>query len=316
MEWMVPLRLLVPFLGHLLLISHLAPSISADPSSHGCYWTESCQNKWLGGCGAGYAIADQSDNCNGLCEESSYPPCLPFHTHFHCCKPESPRVTNRCARCQIKLDFGDEYICCTDCSDPYLIDKSSKLGYCKSGAELTKQLKPQEIFKWVAGPWMKCSSPCDGGVRYRDVGCFGSNDYDASIKHYPVDDSRCSAEEMDTEFHKVSIRVYNSWFLFFSLLDRNLAICIAVQTSASVIQIMASKGGCPDGWLYYLFFLDFFPLEGLALQPTLVTSGEPQPQAALYISCLKDILESLFHFCSRGVGIVCSLLCHIWRMHV
>lgn len=196
MEGMVPPRLLLPFLGHLLLISYLAPSIPADLSSHGCYWTESCQSKWLGGCAAGYAIADRSDNCNGLCQESTYPPCLPFHTHFHCCKPESPKVTNRCATCQIKLDFGDEYICCTDCSDPYLFDKSSKLGYCKSGAELAKQLKPQEIFKWVAGPWMKCSSPCDGGVRYRDVGCFGSNSYDASIKHYPVDDSRCSAEEM------------------------------------------------------------------------------------------------------------------------
>lgn len=62
------------------------------PKIVGCYWTESCQSKWLGGCGAGYAIADQSDNCNGLCEESSYPPCLPFHTHFHCCKPGVPRL--------------------------------------------------------------------------------------------------------------------------------------------------------------------------------------------------------------------------------
>lgn len=42
---------------------------------------------------------------------------------------------------------------------------------------------------------MKCSSPCDGGVRYRDVGCYGSTD-DPSIKHYPVDDSRCSDQEM------------------------------------------------------------------------------------------------------------------------
>ena len=52
-----------------------------------------------------------------------------------------------------------------------------------------------EIFKWVAGPWMKCSSPCDGGIRYRDVNCFGSME-DMSIKHYAVDDSRCSVEDM------------------------------------------------------------------------------------------------------------------------
>ncbi|KAJ6815669.1 A disintegrin and metalloproteinase with thrombospondin motifs 7-like [Iris pallida] len=42
---------------------------------------------------------------------------------------------------------------------------------------------------------MKCSSPCDGGVRYRDVGCYGNTE-DASIKHYPADPSRCSGEEM------------------------------------------------------------------------------------------------------------------------
>lgn len=179
----------------LLLLLFLSPAISLDLHSHGCYWTESCQSKWFGGCGADHIITDQSDNCNGLCGDSSYPPCLPFHTHYHCCKPENPKVSKRCMRCKNKLDFGDEYICCTDCSDPSLIDKNSKFGYCKSGAELAVQLKPQETFKWVAGPWMKCSSPCDGGVRYRDVGCYGNTE-DASIKHYPADPSRCSGEEM------------------------------------------------------------------------------------------------------------------------
>jgi hypothetical protein len=42
---------------------------------------------------------------------------------------------------------------------------------------------------------MICSSPCDGGVRYRDVACYGSLD-DSTIKHYPVDDASCSADEM------------------------------------------------------------------------------------------------------------------------
>jgi hypothetical protein len=52
-----------------------------------------------------------------------------------------------------------------------------------------------ETFHWVAGPWMQCSSPCDGGVRYRDVACYGSLD-DTTIRHYPVDDTSCSADEM------------------------------------------------------------------------------------------------------------------------
>lgn len=182
----------------LSLIGYLCPpALSFNPPSHGCYWTDSCQSKWLGGCGAGHILIDQSDDCKGLCPEPTYPPCLPFHTHFRCCKPESPRVTEMCSKCRSKIDFGDEYICCTDCSDPYLVDKNTKIGYCKSGAELVVQLKPQETFNWVAGPWMKCSSPCNGGVRYRDVGCYGSID-DASIRHYPVDDSRCSADEMPT----------------------------------------------------------------------------------------------------------------------
>ncbi|MQL88869.1 hypothetical protein Taro_021440 [Colocasia esculenta] len=106
------------------------------------------------------------------------------------------QVTDRCTKCRNKVDFGDEYICCADCSEPSLMDKNSKLGYCKTGTELSVQLKPQENFKWVAGPWMKCSSPCDGGIRYRDVGCFGSIE-DTSIRHYAVADSRCSGEEME-----------------------------------------------------------------------------------------------------------------------
>lgn len=53
----------------------------------GCHWTESCHSKWLGGCGSGYIIVDQSDDCKGLCPVADYPACLPFHTHFHCCRP-------------------------------------------------------------------------------------------------------------------------------------------------------------------------------------------------------------------------------------
>lgn len=217
----------------LFLLSLISPAISGDLPFRGCYWTESCQSKWFGGCGDGHVITDQSGDCSGLCGESSYPPCLPFHTHFHCCKPESPKVTNRCSRCNNKLDFGDEYICCTDCSDPYLIDKNTKFGYCKTGAELAVQLKPQEIFRWVAGPWMQCSSPCDGGIRYRDVGCFGSME-DMSIEHYPVDDSRCSTEVKPARQEPC-----------------NLKSC----TELGTVDVNETKGSGMSGWLITLLVL-------------------------------------------------------------
>ncbi|XP_066314528.1 uncharacterized protein [Miscanthus floridulus] len=177
-----------------LLLHFLAVATCLDVPSRGCYWT-GCQSKWFGVCAARHFLDSQSDDCGGLCMESKSPPCLPLHTHFYCCKPGIPKVTNKCGHCKSKLDFGKEFICCSDCSDPTIMDKNSKLGYCKSGADLTMQLKPQETFHWVAGPWMTCSSPCDGGIRYRDVACYGNLD-DNTIKHYPVDDASCSADEM------------------------------------------------------------------------------------------------------------------------
>lgn len=65
-----------------------------------------------------------------------------------------------------------------------------------------------EVFQWIAGPWMKCSSPCDGGVRYRDVGCFGSIE-GTSVAPYPVDNIRCSHKEMVSKTW--------SWLLNFSI---------------------------------------------------------------------------------------------------
>lgn len=66
-----------------------------------------------------------------------------YNMAFASSRTETPKVTNRCGRCNNKLDFGEEYICCTDCAEPYIMDKASKLGYCKSGAQLAMQLKPQ-----------------------------------------------------------------------------------------------------------------------------------------------------------------------------
>ncbi|KAI3920328.1 hypothetical protein MKX01_000667 [Papaver californicum] len=220
----------------LLITSYLSSTFSLDflPFSHGCFWTDSCQNKWFGGCGAGHVLIDHSDDCNGLCPEPGYDPCLPFHTHFHCCKSESPKVTDKCAQCKSKVDFGDEYVCCMDCSDPSITDKTTKVGYCKTGAELAVQQKPRETFKWVTGPWMPCSSPCDGGVRYRDMECYGQLE-DMSVPHYPVDESRCSNEEMPPEQEAC-----------------NLKSCEDMAESDS---LESSKRSGMSGWLVMLLIL-------------------------------------------------------------
>lgn len=43
-----------------------------------------------------------------------------------------------------------------DCSDPYLIDKNTKLGYCKTGAELAVQLKPHGSYHCISYPLFLC----------------------------------------------------------------------------------------------------------------------------------------------------------------
>ncbi|XP_072964712.1 uncharacterized protein [Typha angustifolia] len=232
-----------------LLIPFFAIASSLDVPSHGCYWT-ACQTVWFGGCGAANIIADQSVNCNGLCGESNTPPCLPLHTHLYCCVPETPRVSNKCARCKNKLDFGKEDICCTDCSDPSIINNESKLGFCKSGAELAMQLKPQENFKWVAGPWMKCSSPCDGGVRYRDVSCFGST-ADASIKHYPVDDASCSLEDMPARQEACNLQGCGDFSITESNKDKKSGMSGWLVALIVLLGLVAIGGIAFAGYAYY-----------------------------------------------------------------
>ncbi|KAJ9179089.1 hypothetical protein P3X46_010913 [Hevea brasiliensis] len=109
---------------------------------------------------------------------------------------ETPKVTKDwCTRCDYKVDDGDGYICCKDCSDPHIFSYDPRLGYCRSGAELLVELKPKEIYKWVAGSWKPCSSPCDGGIRYRDVECYAAFE-DTLAPDYPVYDHKCSKEQM------------------------------------------------------------------------------------------------------------------------
>ncbi|GAB4850109.1 hypothetical protein Ancab_029408 [Ancistrocladus abbreviatus] len=177
----------------LLFLSLLHSAPSSDFPSQGCYWTETCMHKWWGDCGG--LVYNQSDNCYGLCQGPKYSPCPTFHTRFFCCVAGSPKkVVDGCQKCDHKVDYGDEFVCCSDCSYPDMVYSDSSSGYCKTGAELILQPKPKEVFKWVTGPWLPCSSSCGGGIRSRTVECFAVIE-DTSTPDYPVYDDHCSNEE-------------------------------------------------------------------------------------------------------------------------
>ncbi|XP_048233642.1 A disintegrin and metalloproteinase with thrombospondin motifs 7-like [Ricinus communis] len=182
-------------------------SLNVNIPSHGCYWNVSCQDKLGGECGMGHAITDRSNDCKGLCPEPKYSVCPPpYYTRFYCCIPETPEVTkDRCSKCDTKVDTGDEYICCTDCSDPHMYSDELKSGYCRSGAKLLVEPQPKEVFKWVAGPWKPCSSLCDGGIRYRNVECYAVF-ADTLVPDYPVYDHKCSLEEMPAREEPCNVR--------------------------------------------------------------------------------------------------------------
>ncbi|GAB2293602.1 hypothetical protein Dimus_027814 [Dionaea muscipula] len=178
---------------HLLFLSLLHPVLSSNLPSQGCYWTETCMHKWWGDCGG--LVYNQSDDCHGLCRGSKYSPCPTFHSRFYCCVAGSPRKSlDGCQKCDHKVDYGDEFVCCSDCSYPDMEYSDTSSGYCKTGAELILQPKPKEVFRWVAGPWLPCSLPCGGGVRSRKVECFAVVE-DTLTPDYPVYDESCSNEE-------------------------------------------------------------------------------------------------------------------------
>ncbi|KAG8643591.1 ADAMTS-like protein 4 isoform X2 [Manihot esculenta] len=138
--------------------------------------------------------------CTVLAPAFSVDPRIPSHGH------ETPKVTKDwCTKCDYKVDDGDEYVCCKDCSDTYFFSNDQRLGYCKSGAELLVEPKPKEIYKWVAGPWKACSSLCDGGIRYRDVDCYAVFEV-TMVPDYPVYDYKCSKEEKPVREEPCNLR--------------------------------------------------------------------------------------------------------------
>jgi hypothetical protein len=100
-----------------------------------------------------------------------------------------------CAQCSNKVDVGDEWLCCSDCSAPQITDADAQVGYCQMDASLGSQLKPREVFRWNTGEWTPCSRHCGEGVRKRRVKCLR---YVEHVLNLPavVDDSECLAATM------------------------------------------------------------------------------------------------------------------------
>lgn len=89
-------------------------------------------------------------------------------------------MTNKCTQCKSKVDFGKEYICCTDCSDPTIINKGTKLGYCKTGAGFAMQLKPKGMQLYHCIHKRPCVHVGVPGAEGWQVSCL--------VTHYTVKD--------------------------------------------------------------------------------------------------------------------------------
>ncbi|KAH9615466.1 hypothetical protein KSS87_021381 [Heliosperma pusillum] len=90
------------------------------------------------------------------------------------------KMKDGCVKCESKIDGGDEFVCCSDCTYPEMAYGDGSSGHCKSGALLISQPKPK--------------APCGGGIRSRRVECFAVIE-DTSSLDYPVYDDLCSAQD-------------------------------------------------------------------------------------------------------------------------
>lgn len=164
-------------------------------SAKGCFWNSGCQNIWMGGCRPGFTQLETSNDCKGLCAEPHYPSCPPFFTRFLCCKEGKAMEHADCGQCANKVDVGEEWLCCSDCSEPQITDTDARVGFCQTRASLGSQLKPREVVRWSTREWGKCSTGCGGGLRKRDVKCLR---YVEHALHLPavVNDSECPAATM------------------------------------------------------------------------------------------------------------------------
>eukprot|EP00271_Cylindrocystis_brebissonii_P012232 TRINITY_DN30440_c0_g1_i1.p1 TRINITY_DN30440_c0_g1~~TRINITY_DN30440_c0_g1_i1.p1 ORF type:complete len:283 (-),score=10.82 TRINITY_DN30440_c0_g1_i1:667-1488(-) len=169
-------------------------TISTDFPKEGCFWTGNCLSIWGGGCGEGRVVVGKSESCGGLCMPPQYPACSVFATHFQCCNLNKPRVNSACGRCEQRLDMGNAYLCCEDCSEPSVANQETGEGFCRTGSHLAITLKRSEPAVWWAGSWGNCSSTCGGGTRQRPVECRqASSDPASHPEDLSVSNDRCGA---------------------------------------------------------------------------------------------------------------------------
>ncbi|KAG0555269.1 hypothetical protein KC19_12G157400 [Ceratodon purpureus] len=174
------------------LISLLGFAALFQQASAGCFWDTRCQNLWMGGCGDGFVPVETSSDCQGLCSSPQYGACPLFFSRFQCCREDKARLSKTCSRCPSRKDVGNEWVCCSDCSEPAITDGKSKTGYCQTDAYLTFQPKPREVFKWTAREWTTCTGRCKKASRSREVRCLL---YVENALYSPtvVADDKCSA---------------------------------------------------------------------------------------------------------------------------
>ncbi|CAM6111216.1 unnamed protein product [Calypogeia fissa] len=180
----------------LLSLFSILLGLSVSASAEVCFWSGSCTNKWVSGCGAGRVKVDQSDDCHGLCPPPRYPPCPLFATHYLCCNEETPIATDECARYPTRVEVGDHWMCCSDGSRAEVTKHDVKTGFCRSGAQLMIQRQEREVFKWVPREWSACSASCgEEGFRSRLIHCVGRLEHSAKQLYY-VNETKCDSSSM------------------------------------------------------------------------------------------------------------------------
>jgi hypothetical protein len=78
------------------------------------------------------------------------------------CVADKARLSGKCHICPNRKDVGNEWICCSDCSEPAITDVKSKTGYCQTDAYLSFQPKPRGESNYIVEShlllWISLSS--------------------------------------------------------------------------------------------------------------------------------------------------------------
>ncbi|BBN14276.1 hypothetical protein MPTK1_6g10300 [Marchantia polymorpha subsp. ruderalis] len=108
---------------------------------------------------------------------------------------ETPIPSDDCARCPNRVEVGNHWMCCSDCSEAKVTNHIAETGFCRSGAQLSIQPKSREVLRWITREWGVCSNSCGGGIRERSVRCVGSLEYSPQQLYY-VNETKCDPLKM------------------------------------------------------------------------------------------------------------------------